>query len=174
MKISLIAAAGDGNNAIGFKGKIPWHLPADFKRFKELTLGHPVIMGQKTFESMKKPLPDRTNVIITSDVDFCADHFEVNPHVTHSLDEALEVAQDADEVFIIGGGQIYRLAFLKAQKIYLTKVHGTFEGDVFFPEVSESEWRLVSSEDHAKDDKNAFDYTFCIYERKSLIRPDAS
>jgi len=162
MIISLIVAAGDGNNAIGFKGKIPWHLPADFKRFKDLTLGHPIIMGQKTFESIGKPLPGRINIIVTNDADYRAE----GCRITHSMDEAIAVAKDATEVFVIGGGQIYRLAFPVAQRIYLTKVHGSFEGDTFFPEVSGGGWRLVSSEPHLKDENNAFDYTFCVYEKK--------
>ncbi len=162
MTISLIAALGDGNNAIGFEGKIPWHLPADFKRFKELTLGHPVIMGQKTFESIGKPLPDRTNIVITNNADYHAE----GCLVTHSLEEAFEVVKAVDEVFVIGGGQIYRLALPMAQKLYITKVHGAFEGDTFFPYIDENEWKLLNSEPHLKDEKNPFDYTFCVYERK--------
>lgn len=162
MMISLVAAAGDGNNAIGKGGGIPWHLPADFKRFKELTLGHPVVMGRKTFESIGKPLPGRTNIIITSDADYRAE----GGLVVHSFDEALDAAKGADEVFVIGGEQVYRLALPRAQRIYLTKVHGTFEGDAFFPELGDAEWRLINSEPHAKDADNPFDYTFCVYERK--------
>jgi dihydrofolate reductase len=162
MIISLIVAAGDGNNAIGFKGRIPWHLPADLKKFKELTLDHPVVMGQKTFASLGRPLPGRTNIVITGDPNYRAD----GCRVVHSFEEALDAAGNENEVFVIGGGQIYRLAFPKAQKIYLTKVHGTFEGDTFFPKVSKDEWQLTSSEPHAKDKDNPFDYTFCVYERK--------
>jgi dihydrofolate reductase len=161
MKISAIAAMGE-NRAIGFRGKIPWHLSADFKRFKELTVGHPIIMGRKTFESIGKPLPGRVNVVITTDRAYVAE----GCIVVHSLDEALAAAHDADEVFIIGGAQIYELALPKVQTLYLTKVHGTFEGDAFFPELNESEWRLVSSEDHPKDEKNDADFTWLVYERK--------
>jgi dihydrofolate reductase len=160
--ISLIAAVGEGNNAIGMKGAIPWHLPADFKRFKELTMGHPVVMGQRTFESIGKPLPGRVNIVITNDMGFHAEGCVV----AHSLSEALSAGKNVDEIFVIGGGQIYRLAFPVAQKLYLTRVHGTFEGDTFFPEVNENEWRLMGSEPHAKDEKNPFDYTFSVYERK--------
>ncbi len=162
MKISLIAAAGDGNNAIGFEGRIPWRLPADFKRFKELTLGHPVVMGRKTFESIGKPLPGRANIVIARGLDF---HPE-GCRVAHSFDEAVALAGDAGEIFVIGGEQIYRLAFPQAQKIYLTRIHGTFEGDAFFPDIKESEWRLVSSEPHEKNAQNPFAYTFCVYERR--------
>jgi dihydrofolate reductase len=161
MKISIIAAIGE-NRELGFEGKIPWHLPADFKHFKEVTMGHPVIMGQRTFESMGKPLPGRKNIVLTQSADFHAD----DCCVVRSLDEALDAAKASEEAFVIGGGQIYRLALPVAQKLYLTKVHGTFTADTFFPEWSDAEWRLVSSEPHAKDEKNVFDYDFCVYEKK--------
>jgi dihydrofolate reductase len=161
MTISIIAAIGE-NRELGFQGGIPWHLPADFKRFKELTMGHPVIMGQRTFESIGKPLPGRTNIVLTKNADFHAD----GCRVVTSLDEAFDVEKGSDEAFIIGGGQIYHLAMPVAQKLYLTKVHGKFEADTFFPEWSDTEWRLMGSEPHAKDEKNAFDYDFCVYERK--------
>jgi len=161
MTISIIAAIGE-NRELGFRGDIPWHLPEDFKRFKELTMGHPVIMGHRTFESIGKPLPGRTNIVLTKSPDFHAD----GCRVVASLDEALDAAKGSDEAFVIGGGQIYHLAMSIAQKLYLTKVHGIFEADTFFPEWSEREWRLVSSAPHVKDGKNAFDYEFCVYERK--------
>lgn len=135
MNISIIAAA-DEKGAIGFKGNIPWHLPADFKRFKGLTMGHPVIVGQKTFESIGKPLPRRTNIVVSNIPDYRAE----GCLVAHSFEDAVRLAGDADEVFAIGGGQIYKLAMPVAQTIYLTRVHGTFEGDVFFPDISEKEW----------------------------------
>lgn len=164
MKISIIAAMGE-NRAIGLAGKIPWHLPADFKRFKELTLGHPVVMGNKTFESIGKPLPGRTNIVLAKDPEYVAEGCAV----VHSLDDAFALAGKEDkEVFVIGGGSVYALAMSMADIIYLTKVQGIFEGDVFFPEIDESEWRLVSSESHLKDEKNAYDYTFCVYERKKM------
>jgi len=151
------------NRAIGLKGKIPWYLPADFKRFKEVTLGHPVVMGNKTFESIGKPLPGRTNIVLAKDPDYAAE----GCMVVHSLDDAFAVAGKEDkEVFVIGGESVYALAMPVADVIYLTKVQGTFEGDVFFPVVDESEWKLVSSEPHMKDEKNAYDYEFCVYERK--------
>jgi dihydrofolate reductase len=163
MKISAIVAMGE-NRAIGFKGKIPWHLSADFKRFKDLTMGHPIVMGQKTFDSIGKPLPGRTNIVMTIDPAYAAEGCVV----AHSLEEALAAAgsENAEEVFICGGAQIYRLALPQVQKLYLTKVHGTFEGDAFFPEFDESEWQLVNSEDHPKDEKNDADFTFLTYERK--------
>ncbi len=161
MIISIIAAIGE-NRELGFRGSIPWHLPEDFKRFKELTIGHPVIMGQRTFESIGKPLPGRTNIVLTKSLDFYAD----GCRVVRSLDEALDIAKKSNEAFVIGGGQIYHLAMPVARKLYLTQVHGKFEADTFFPEWSDAEWRLVSSEPYTKDGRNAFDYDFCVYERK--------
>jgi dihydrofolate reductase len=162
MKISIIAAMGD-NNVIGSHGKIPWHLPADFKRFKELTMGHPIIMGNKTFESIGKPLPGRTNIVLAKDQGYAAEGCVV----VHSLDAALELAEkETDEAFIIGGGMVYALAMPVADRIYLTKVSGMFEGDTFFPEIDENKWMLTDSEPHAADTKNPFDYTFCVYEKQ--------
>jgi dihydrofolate reductase len=161
MKISAIVAMGE-NRAIGFQGNIPWHLSADFKRFKELTMGHPIVMGRKTFESIGKPLPGRTNIVITTDPSYVVEGCVA----AHSLEEALAATGAADEVFIIGGAQIYELALPKVQTLYLTKVHGAFEGDTFFPVLNEAEWNLIGSEDHAKDEKNDADFTFLIYERK--------
>jgi len=164
MKISIIAAMG-GNRAIGFQGKIPWHLPADFKHFKELTMGHPIIEGSKTFESIGKALPGRTNIVIARGMDYKAQ----GCLIAHSFEEALALAtqsEGADEAFVCGGGQIYKLVLPKADVLYLTKVKGEFEGDTFFPEFNENEWRIVSEEKYEKDEKNAFDYAFCVYERK--------
>jgi dihydrofolate reductase len=164
MKISIIAAMGD-NRVIGAQGKIPWHLPADFKKFKELTMGHPVIMGNKTFESIGKPLPGRTNIILAKDPDYAAD----GCLISHSLDDAIALAKEAEgsgEVFIGGGGQVYALALPMTDTIYLTKVHGVFEGDTFFPEFDESQWKLVNSEERQKDEKNSFDLTWLTYGRK--------
>ncbi len=164
MKLSIIAAVGE-NHVIGARGKIPWHLPADFKRFKELTMGHPIIMGNKTFESIGKPLPGRTNIVLAQDPNYAAD----GCLVAHALDEALALAKNAeggDEVFVCGGGQVYALTLPLANILYLTKVHGAFEGDTFFPKFNEGDWMLTSSEEHKKDEKNPFDFTFLTYQRK--------
>ena len=161
MNISIIAAA-DENGAIGFKGNIPWYLPADFKRFKELTIGHPVIVGQRTFESIGKPLPGRTNIVISNTLDYRAE----GCLTASSFEDAINLAGDVEEVFIIGGGQIYRLALPVANSIYLTRVHGKFDGDVFFPNIDKNEWKLVSSEPQKKDEKNPIDYTYLVYRRK--------
>lgn len=158
--ITLIAAAAE-NNALGKDKDLVWHLPDDFKRFKKLTTGHHIIMGRKTFESFPKPLPNRTHVIITRQKDY-------NPEgavVVHSLVKALEIAQLDEQPFIIGGGEIYELSMNKADKIELTRVHGTFEADTFFPEIDPNKWRLVSSEYHEKDDRHAYAFTYLTYKR---------
>ena len=167
MKISIIAAMDEGR-VIGAAGKIPWSLPADLKRFKELTMGHPVIMGRKTFESIgRKPLPGRINIIITNNAKYEAEGCTV----VSSLHDALRAAEshmagDSGEIFIIGGEQIYKLALPVTQMVRLTQVHGAFKGDAHFPELAESEWQLVRSEPHHKDEKNPLDYDFLTYERK--------
>ncbi len=163
MIISLIAAVGK-NGIIGDHGKIPWHLPADFKRFKEITMGHPVIMGRKTYESIGKPLPGRTNIIVTRQKKY------VVPECTiaGTLKEAFDAARTsgAEEVFVMGGAEIYREAMPFAEKLYLTKVGGDFEGDVFFPEVNSIEWKEVSAEKGAIDGKNKYPHVFYVFERK--------
>jgi len=154
------------NRVIGGSGHIPWHLPADFKHFKELTTGHPIVMGRKTFESIGKSLPGRANIVITRDANYQNEGIAV----VSSPEAALVVAAAAagsEEVFIIGGAEIYKLFLPQADKLYITKVDGDFNGDAFFPEWDAEGWRLVSSEKHEKDEKNALDFTYLVYERKS-------
>lgn len=149
---------------IGAQGKIPWHLPADFEYFKKMTMGHPVVMGRKTFDSIGKPLAGRTNIVVTK-----SEETIPGALVAHSLDDALRLAaarSGGGEIFVIGGAQIYALALPKARTIYLTKIHGKFNGDTFFPRFDEREWRLVSSEAHKKDERNPYDYDFLVYERR--------
>ncbi len=164
MKISIVAAVGEGG-VIGAKGKVPWHLPADLRRFKELTMGHPIIMGRKTYESIGKPLPGRMNIVLTGDARYGAPGCTV----AHSFPDALRAAEKSlagdSEVFVIGGAHVYALALPHAEKMYLTRIRGTFKGDAFFPTFNESEWRLMRSEPHAKDETNPFDYEFSVYER---------
>lgn len=165
----MIAAMGE-NRVIGAGGNIPWHLPADFKHFKELTMGHPIVMGRKTFESIGKPLPGRTNIVITRDASYRRDGVVVVASPEAALAAAVAADGgaphgDADEVFVIGGAEMYKLFLPQAERIYLTKVHGAFEGDVFFPELGEGEWRLASTVENAKDEKNPFDFTYEIYDR---------
>lgn len=159
--ISIIAAMSE-NRIIGYKGQIPWRLSADLKRFKELTMGHPVIMGRKTFESIGKALPGRTNIVLSRSPEFNPPGCATVP----SLREALDLTKDAGEVFIIGGESLYKQTLPLAQKIYLTLVHAKFEGDAFFPIFSEGDWSLASSEVHQKDEKNPYDYTYLTYERQ--------
>lgn len=158
MKISIIVAASE-NNIIGKDNDMPWRLSADLKRFKKLTMGHHIIMGRKTFESIGKPLPGRTSVIITRNKDYKQE----GCIIVHSLDEAMEVVKD-DEVFVIGGGEIYNMAFESADKLYLTRVHVSLDGDTSIPVVDEK-WKEIEREDFSKDEKNQFDYSFIDYVR---------
>ena len=159
-EITLIAAAGE-NNELGKDKDLVWHLPDDFKRFKKLTTGHYIIMGRKTFETFPNLLPNRTHIIITRKKDY-------NPEgaiVVNSLESALEEAKNDPQPFIIGGGEIYELSLAKADKIELTRVHGTFEADTFFPEINEKDWELVASEFHPKDERHNYPFTYLTYQR---------
>lgn len=158
--ISMIWAMGR-DNALGCRNRMPWYLPADFAYFKKVTMGKPVIMGRKTFESIGKPLPGRTNVIITRDLSFKAD----GCIVADSMDKAREYTNGKD-VFIIGGAEIYKAFLPLADKLYITEIDKAFEADAFFPEIDYSQWLLISSEPGVKDEKNPFDYKFMVYERK--------
>lgn len=159
-KISLIAAMSE-NRVIGRDGQLPWHMPADLAHFKRLTMGHHVIMGRRTFESMGKALPGRTNIVITRQQGWRAD----GVMVAHTLDEAVEASRQEDEVFVLGGAEIFRLAMPRARRIYLTLIHARIEGDTFFPEIDERLWKLVSDERHEADQRNAHAYSFQRYER---------
>jgi len=159
--LTIIAAAGE-NNALGKDNGLVWHLPDDFKRFRKLTTGHHIIMGRKTFESFPQPLPDRTHVVITR-----KDNFKKEGIVTvHSLERAIDFSKGDSEAFVIGGGEIYKMAIEVADKIELTRIHGTFEADTFFPEIDEKEWQLVKKEYHPKDEKHEFEFTYLTYLRK--------
>ena len=158
--ITLIAAAAE-NNALGKDNDLVWHLPDDFKRFKRLTTGHYIIMGRKTFESFPKPLPNRIHVVITRQKDYQAD----GAIIVHSLEDALQAAKDDPQPFVIGGGEIYNQALDIADKIELTRVHGTFEADTFFPEFDKDQWKLISSEHHDKDERHAYSFTYLTYQR---------
>ncbi|MBW2976454.1 type 3 dihydrofolate reductase [Candidatus Woesearchaeota archaeon] len=161
MIISLIAAIGK-NKVIGKGNSLPWKLPADMKRFKELTEGKPVIMGRKTFESIGKPLPKRKNIILTRDQDYRAE----NCIVVHSIEEALEAAENNEEIMIIGGAQVYREFLPKADRMYLTLIDADFEGDAYFPEYKIEEWDETSYEEHEMDKDNPHDYVFLVLERR--------
>ena len=160
--LSLIVAAAE-NNVIGKDNKLLWHLPDDLKHFKRTTKGHHVIQGRKTFDSQGRPLPKRTNIVITRKKDV---HIE-GCLIAHSLEEAIDMAKEDDEPFIIGGEEIYRQAMDKVDRIYLTRVHETFEGDTYFPEIDEEQWKVVSSEYYEVDDRHAFPFTVYVLERKT-------
>ena len=162
MTISLVVAAAT-NHAIGMKGTMPWHLPADMKHFKNITWGMPVVMGRKTFESLGKPLAGRKNIVITRQAGWKAEG--IIP--VKSIEDALFVARqaDANEVMVIGGGEIYKALFEKADRIYLTRVEAEPEADTFFPVIHPEQWRLTSQQNFEADEKNAFNYSFQIWER---------
>ncbi len=161
--ITMIAAVGE-NNALGKDNDLLWHLPDDFKRFKKLTTGHHIIMGRKTFESFPKPLPNRTHIIITRNKDYKAEYLDC--FVVQSLEEAIKLAVKDESPFIIGGGEIYKQGERFAHKLEVTRVHGIFEADTFFPEISEDIWKLVASEHHPKDEKHKYGFTYLTYLRK--------
>lgn len=159
MKVSIIAAVAE-NGVIGRKGKIPWHIPEDLKRFKKITTGHHIIMGRKTYESIGRPLPNRTNIVITRNKDYKAKGIKT----VSSLNEALKIAkkEGEKEAMIVGGAQIYKEALPFADKIYLTKIHHKFSGDAYFPKISLLKWKKVYSKKYPKSSKNKYSYTFSI------------
>ena len=158
--VTLIAAASE-NNIIGKDNKLIWRLSDDLKHFKELTKGHFVIMGRKTFESMPKALPNRTNVIITRKTDYKAE----NTIVVNSLEKALKAAENDNQPFVIGGGEIYKLSMEIADRIELTRVHTSIEGDTSFPEIDLEKWQEVKNEKRLKNEKNEYDFSFLRYDK---------
>lgn len=164
MTVSIIVATSL-NHAIGKDNQLLWHLPADLKFFKTTTMGCPVVMGRKTFQSIGRTLPGRQNVVITRDKSFNADK-QFDLIVVGSIDEALVKLHSEKEVFIIGGGEIYKQSIDSVDTIYITLVHTVIDGDVYFPEIDKSKFDLVWEEKHLADEKNKFDYTFQKFERK--------
>ncbi len=160
--ITMIAAAAE-NDVIGRENDLVWHLPDDFKRFKALTTHHHIIMGRKTFESFPKPLPNRIHIIISRK----RNYEPKGAIVVNSMEEALTLAKDDSQPFIIGGGEIYELGMPFADKIELTRVHNEFEGDTFFPKINESDWDLVEQHFHPVDEKHAHAFTYLTYVRKN-------
>lgn len=160
--VVLIAAASE-NNALGKDNDLMWHLPNDFKRFKSITMGHHIIMGRKTFESFPKPLPNRTHIVITRKKDYQPD----GCIVVNNYKEALKKVPANEDAFVIGGGEIYKLAIHTADKIELTRVHANFDNaDTFFPVIDQSKWQLVQEEQRHKDENHQFDFTYLTYIRK--------
>ncbi len=160
-ELTIIVAAGE-NDAIGKDNKLIWHLSDDLKRFKNLTNGHHIIMGRKTFESFPKPLPNRTHVVISRQQDYKVPNGVV---LVNSLEDALDAAKNDLQPFIIGGGEIYKQAMLIADKIELTRVHESFEADTFFPEIDASVWKETTNTFHKKDENHKYEFSFLTYER---------
>jgi dihydrofolate reductase len=160
MRISLIAAVSS-NGVIGRGGKLPWHLSADLRRFKQLTMGHPIIMGRKTYESIGRPLPGRTTIVVSRQPDF----HPTGVYVARSLPNALQQASSSDEAFVVGGAQIYAAALPTADRLYLTEVEADVDGDTFFPALDQTAWQLVEQSDHPADDRNSFACRFLVYDR---------
>ena len=161
MRVSIIAAM-DRNRLIGNNNQLPWHLPADLAHFKKVTMGKPIIMGRKTYESIGRPLPGRTNIVLTRSADFHAEGVVI----AESLEQALEHAAGNDEVMIIGGSSVYELALPEADRLYLTHIREAYQGDAWFPDFNPGQWRAVASEEHGADDKNPCNYSFVTYDRK--------
>ena len=159
--IIMIAAVAE-NNALGKNNDLVWHLPNDFKRFKSLTTNHHIIMGRKTFESFPKPLPNRVHIVITRQSDY-------NPEgciVVDSIEKAISICPENEDSYIIGGGEIYTLGMEHADILEITKVHHSFDADVYFPEIDKTDWQLVESEENFKDEKHLYDYTYETYIRR--------
>ncbi len=159
MTISIVVAIA-ANNAIGKDNQLLWRLPNDLKHFKQITSGHTIIMGRKTYDSVGKPLPNRRNIVITRQnitIDGC--------EVVNSLGAALALCADEPEIFIVGGAEIYKQAMQATDRIYLTIVHHNFEGDTYFPEIKEDEWKETEREDHQPDEKHDFSYSFITLDR---------
>ena len=160
MQIALIAAMAQ-NRVIGRDNQLPWRISADLRRFKALTMGKPIVMGRKTWESIGRPLPGRTNIVITRDAGFQAD----GCRVVHSIEQALEVAAGHEQVMIIGGANLYQQMLGRADRLYLTLVKAEVDGDAWFPEFDQAEWREIGRESHGADADNEYDYEFITLER---------
>ena len=164
-KLIIIAAAAE-NNALGINNDLPWHLPDDFKRFKNLTTGHKIIMGRKTLESFPKALPNREHIVITRDKNYKP---KIECTIVNSIDAAIELTKDDKHSYIIGGGEIYKQSLDYATHIELTRVHAILDADTFFPEIDKAKWTLIKEEKHLKDDKHKYDFTYLTYKRRLEI-----
>ena len=160
--LSIIVAKAK-NNIIGKNNKLLWHLPDDLKRFKELTIGHNIIMGRKTFESLGGILPNRKHIVFTQNPDFKIN--DENVQVVHSMLEIQEYIENNEENFVIGGAMIYNLLMPYVTKMYVTEIEKDFQGDAFFPRIDTQVWKEVSRENGMKDENNDFDYDYVVYER---------
>lgn len=165
--ITSIIVAKATNNAIGLNGDLPWRLPADLKHFKNTTAGHHVIMGRKTFESLKNPLPGRTHIVITSNFNYKVPE---GHEVVHSFEDALGIGRQKklNKIFILGGAEIYKLALPYSQEMIITEIEAKPEADTFFPDFDIKDWVITEANNHRKDKKNQFDYAFVTYKRKNI------
>lgn len=164
MIVSIIVAKAN-NNAIGLNGELPWHLPSDMKHFQKSTAGHHVVMGRKTYQSLGKPLPGRTHIIVSRNPDF---EVSKGHYVTHSVEEAIELGKTlaVNKLFILGGAEVYRLSLPIADEMIITEINTEPEADTFFPDFNRADWQVVGKEYVPKDEKNKFDHTFVTYHRK--------
>lgn len=160
--LSMIVAMGE-NNAIGKDNDLLWHLPEDFKHFKKTTMGKPILMGRKTYESIGKPLPGRKNIVITRDKRFMAEGVTI----VNSIDAALSASEQYDEVMIIGGASFYQQMLPMVDRLYITLVHQTFEADAFFPDINMNEWAEIERSEYAADERHAHDFSFVTFEKTS-------
>lgn len=166
MRLAIIVAQAE-NRVIGINNKLPWHLPEDLRYFKQVTMSKPIIMGRKTYESIGRPLPGRTNIVISRQEGYAPERVKV----VSSLEEAIELAESiciidgAEEAMVIGGAQIYEQALLRADRLYLTQVHASVEGDAWFPAFAMEEWREVGREDFTAMEPNPYDYSFIVLDR---------
>lgn len=159
--VTLIVAVAD-SGVIGRDNALPWHLPDDLKRFKRLTLGKPVLMGRRTYESIGKPLPGRQNIVVTRDANYRRDGITV----VHDAGAALRAAGGAPEIMVIGGAELFRALLPLAGRVHLTRVHGNIEGDVFWPALDTQAWQLTGSETHDADERNAYAMTFEVWDKR--------
>jgi dihydrofolate reductase len=158
--VTIIVAVAD-SGVIGRDNTLPWHLPEDLKRFKRITMGKPIVMGRKTYESIGKPLPGRHNIVVTRDTNYRHDGVTV----VHGIDAAITAAGDVPEVMIIGGADLFRLFLPRAGRVHLTRVHGNVAGDIHWPALDAREWRRVESEEHAADERHVYPMTFEVWEK---------
>lgn len=162
--LSIIVAMSE-NHVIGKDGSLPWHLPGDLAHFKKTTMGRPIIMGRKTFDSLGRPLPGRVNIIVTRNPSYHVDGAVVANSVNSALDQARAAAGDDGEIFILGGAEIYRQVMPSVDRMIITHVHAHCDGDTFFPEFDPAQWRITEQVHHDKDQHNTYAYTICTYER---------
>ncbi len=160
MTLAIIVAM-DEQRLIGKDNDLPWKISADLQYFRRTTMGKPIIMGRNTHESIGRPLPGRQNIVISSQQNYKAEGCDV----VHSIDDALALCRDAEQVMVMGGASLYQQILPLADFLYLTRVHASLDGDTWFPEWSEQDWQLISSEDHQADENNEFDYSFQLYQR---------